>query len=403
MSFRIFPVKFDWLLFVFLLILLGLGLTAIYTASAYKIGDEIVFKNFYIKQIFWIIISLLALLIIVNTPKHIIDIFIYPLYGISILFLIIVLFAPAINGSHRWIILGPLRFQPSELAKLLTILAVAKSISKPYMSEFKILRNSIGLIALPAFLVLIEPDLGTSLTFVIVFFILITFSELPFFYSIILISPVVSIVSSVYYPAFILFMMIFILIMFRNKLSMLITLSLSILNTFIFFITPIFWNFLKDYQKSRILTFVDPSRDPYGAGYQIIQSKIAVGSGGLSGKGFLLGTQKNLNFVPEHHTDFIFSVIGEELGFFGCAILIGIFFMFFSMILRNVSKMKSLEMKLSIIGILGYLLFQMFINIGMNIGIAPTTGIPLPFISYGGSNLLINMIGIAIILNYKAS
>jgi rod shape determining protein RodA len=141
-------------------------------------------------------------------------------------------------------------------------------------------------------------------------------------------------------------------------------------------------------------------RDPFGAGYQIIQSRIAIGSGGFWGKGFLMGTQKNLNFLPEHHTDFIFSVIGEEFGFLGCAIILLIYFLFLYRFVRNINALKRKEFRFAAIGILAYLTFQIFINIGMNIGIVPTTGIPLPFISYGGSNLLINVLAIGLVLKF---
>ncbi|MCD8480003.1 MAG: FtsW/RodA/SpoVE family cell cycle protein [Candidatus Cloacimonetes bacterium] len=163
---------------------------------------------------------------------------------------------------------------------------------------------------------------------------------------------------------------------------------------------PVFWMGLKDYQQNRILTFLDPTRDPLGAGYQIIQAKIAIGSGTLTGKGWLLGTQKNMNFLPEHHTDFIYSVIGEEFGFIGSVLILVVFAAFFGRIIHNIGQLKVRERKVATSGILAYLMFQSFINIGMNIGLVPATGIPLPFISYGGSNLLINSVSVAVILKY---
>jgi rod shape determining protein RodA len=175
---------------------------------------------------------------------------------------------------------------------------------------------------------------------------------------------------------------------------------LGVINSFIAVLTPVIWNGLKPYQQNRILTFIDPLRDPFGAGYQIIQSKIAIGSGGIWGKGLLMGTQKNLKFLPEHHTDFIFSVIGEEFGFFGCLIVLTLFFLFLYSLVRNIRKLKRNEAYYGAIGIVAYLAFQVFVNIGMNVGVVPTTGIPLPFISYGGSNLLINVMAVALILKY---
>ncbi len=190
------------------------------------------------------------------------------------------------------------------------------------------------------------------------------------------------------------------MLLIRARLSWVAITVASILNVFISLITPVLWMGLKDYQQNRILTFIDPTRDPLGAGYQIIQAKIAIGSGSIWGKGWLLGTQKNMNFLPEHHTDFIFSVVGEEFGFIGSILLLFLFAIFFARIIKNVGELKVKERKVATAGIMAYLMFQMFINIGMNIGLVPATGIPLPFISYGGSNLLINAISVGVILKY---
>jgi rod shape determining protein RodA len=173
------------------------------------------------------------------------------------------------------------------------------------------------------------------------------------------------------------------------------------MNLAIFFIIPIIWGGFKPYQQNRILTFINPNHDPLGAGYQVIQAKIAIGSGGLYGKGFLLGTQKNMDFLPEKHTDFIFSVIGEEFGFWGAGLLLLIYAFFLTKLIKNIDKINIKDRKIASVGIISYLAFQFFVNIAMNLGIMPTTGVPLPLISYGGSNLLINTIAIALILKYR--
>jgi len=325
---------------------------------------------------------------------------IIPVYIITIIFLILVLFLPEIKGSHRWIFLGPVNFQPSELAKLVTILFVAKLISKPYITEWQILLRSFAVVLLPVILILLEPDLGTALTLMISLFAMLLFSGLPVFFLILIISPVLSIITSFSLPVFLIYILILLFLLYKTRLSLVAIGFAGVLNAFIFFITPVIWNGLKTYQQNRILSFIDPMRDPLGAGYQIIQSKIAIGSGNIFGKGFLMGTQKNLNFLPEHHTDFIFSVIGEEFGFFGCLIILVLFFVFLMRMMKGINKLKRPGMKYAGMGILSYLTFQVFVNIGMNIGIVPTTGIPLPFISYGGSNLLINVISVGIILKY---
>ncbi|MDP8203054.1 MAG: rod shape-determining protein RodA [Candidatus Tenebribacter mawsonii] len=392
--------KFEWIIFGLLMLLLLIGIFSIYSASSSRIGDDFTIANYYIKQLIWIIISMLVLFVLLKTPNAIVEISILPIYIFTILLLILVLFLPEIKGSHRWINLGFANFQPSELAKLITIMAISKFISKPFLNDGQILFRSFVITIIPITLILLEPDLGTSLTFFVILFSILLVSDLPKFYLILIISPILSILFSFSIWIFIVYTLLLIYILSRSNLDKVLIGFVAVINTFIFFITPIFWNSLKDYQQNRILTFLNPMRDPLGAGYQIIQSKIAIGSGGIFGKGFLMGTQKNMNFLPEHHTDFIFSVIGEEFGFFGCTFILLIYFLFLYKIAKSIIKIKRKEYRYVSVGILAYITFQIFINIGMNLGIVPTTGIPLPFISYGGTNLLINVTAIGLILKY---
>jgi rod shape determining protein RodA len=392
--------RFDWQIVIYLLVLLFIGILSVYSASTTKTGDVFETENTYVKQIIWICVGLFVLFLILLIPYHFIEIIIIPGYILTNLLLILVLFLPSINGSHRWIALGPFYFQPSELAKVFAILMVAKFISKEHISDVKIIFRTI-LILLPVFfLVALEPDLGTALTLVFVGIVMASVSDLQTIWLILLLSPVISILLSFSSFVFFIFLILLVIYLYKSRLSILGILFSTIINLFLFMITPVFWNQLKHYQQERILTFLDPSRDPFGAGYQIIQAKIAIGSGGLFGKGFLQGTQKNLQFLPEHHTDFIFSVIGEEFGFFGCAILLLFYFVFLYRIAVSIKYLKRKEIRYSAVGILAYITFQFLINIGMNIGIMPTTGIPLPFISYGGSNLVVNMISIGLIMKF---
>ena len=392
--------NFDWVTFILSILLLICGVLAIYSASSTRIGNEFQTENYYLKQILWIVISLALFFLLMKTPYAIIDFLITPVYIFSIILLIIVLFMPEIKGSQRWIILGPVHFQPSELAKLATVLLVAKLISKPHLSDWQIMYRSFIIFLLPVSLILFEPDIGTTLTLVVTLFVILAVSDLSIFYLILIISPIISVITSFSIIVFIIYLIILIYVLYKTNLNKVTIGFATVINIFFFFITPIIWNNLKEYQQNRILSFIDPMRDPFGAGYQMIQSRIAIGSGGFFGKGFLIGTQKNLNFLPEHHTDFIFSVIGEEFGFLGCTILLLIYFLLVFRISRNIISLKRKEFRFAAMGILAYITFQIFINVGMNIGIVPTTGIPLPFISYGGSNLLINILGIGIILKY---
>jgi len=394
------PKRFDWLLLSLLLMILITGVFVIYSASTTNLGEDYHTESYYMRQIVWIILSLVILILLLQVPHSVIDFLITPMYIFSLLLLILVLFMPEVKGTHRWIGLGTFNVQPSEIAKLSTILILSKVLSRPHIGDGQILMRTFPLVLLPFALIAIEPDLGTSLTFIVITFALLFFSSLQFFYLILIISPVLSVITSVNPFLFIIYILVLIVVLYRSRLSVIIIGFATVLNCFIYFLTPILWNSLKTYQQNRILTFIDPLRDPFGAGYQIIQAKIAIGSGGFLGKGFLQGTQKNLNFLPEHHTDFIFSVIGEEFGFLGCFFILSLFFLFLYRLAKGVNKLKDREKKFATIGIISYLTFQIFVNIGMNLGVVPTTGIPLPFISYGGSNLIINFLAVGLVLKF---
>ncbi|MBN2460364.1 MAG: rod shape-determining protein RodA [Candidatus Cloacimonetes bacterium] len=393
--------RLDWFLFILMLLLLLGGVLAIYSASTTKIGSEFHRVDYYYKQIIWIAIALLLFLGVMRIQYSIIDLLVVPSYILSLLLLVVVLFMPEIKGSHRWISLGLFNIQPSELAKLTTIMFIARVISKPGITDWRILVRTFIIVFIPASLILLEPDLGSAMTFVVIFLVMLASSDLPNYFLIIMLSPIITVITSFISPVvFILYMIILTAILYRTHLSWIIIGINTACNTFIFFITPYIWYGLKTYQRNRILSFIDPSRDPLGAGYQIIQSKIAIGSGKLLGKGFLLGSQKNLNFLPEHHTDFIFSVIGEELGFIGCLLTLILFYLFLYRIAKSITFLKRKELHFISVGILAILTFQIFVNIGMNLGLVPTTGIPLPFISYGGSSLIINVFSVSLILKF---
>lgn len=392
--------KFDFMLLALLAMLIFLGCIAIFSASTTMIGDQMSIQNNWWKQVIFAFLAFGAIALLLKLPMPIFDIVVLPLFVLNIIALVLVLFTPAVNGSHRWFSLGGINLQPSESAKLLTILMVARIISKEHLNEYRQILYGFLIVLLPVSLIMIEPDFGTTLVFWASLLAMLIAAEVPLFFILLMVSPIVSVVSSVWWPAIPIWLIILICLLLKSGLSWVTITVSAIVNVFIAFITPVFWMGLKDYQQNRILTFLDPTRDPLGAGYQIIQAKIAIGSGSMFGKGWLLGTQKNMNFLPEHHTDFIFSVVGEEFGFIGSIFLLAIFAAFFSRIIRSANDLKIKERKVATSGIMAYLMLQTFINIGMNIGLVPATGIPLPFISYGGSNLLINAISVGVILKY---
>ncbi|MBL7085758.1 MAG: rod shape-determining protein RodA [Candidatus Cloacimonetes bacterium] len=395
-----FPLKIDWLLLIILVALILFGEMAIYSASIQKYGDKDVVSDYYIKQLIWIFIGAIVFVLVLYIPEILMDIFVVPFYIITILLLILVLFLPGISGVHRWINFGGFSLQPSELAKLSSILLIAKIISRQYLLKRKIVLYSFLVILLPVLLILKEPDLGSSLIFFAFILPMIYFAGVSFFTLLLIISPIISIIVGFSVFWWIVFDFILLIILLRKRFSYFFSGFIVVGNAFISLLTPYFWGFLKNYQQERILAFINPKHDFLGSGYQIIQSKIAIGSGGFFGKGFLNGTQKNLDFLPEQQTDFIFSVIGEELGFIGCFLLIIIFILLIWRGVFILKKLRNQTKRIAIIGILSFLIFQIVINIGMNIGIIPVVGIPLPFISYGGSSLIVNMAAVSLFFKY---
>jgi len=392
--------KFDFLLLGLLIILMMVGCIAIFSSSTSIIGNQMTTQNNWWKQIIFAVFALGAIALLLRLPMPIFDIVVLPLFILNMLALVVVLFTPAVNGSHRWFALGGINLQPSESAKLLTILMVARIISKEHLNELRQIVYGGLIVLVPVLLIMVEPDFGTTMVFWASLLAMLIAAEVPLFYILLIISPVVSVVCSLWWPAIPLWIILLVFLLLRSHLSWVAITVAGIANVFISLITPVLWMGLKDYQQNRILTFIDPTRDPLGAGYQIIQAKIAIGSGSMFGKGWLLGTQKNMNFLPEHHTDFIFSVIGEEFGFVGSILLLALFIALFSRLIQDAGELKIKERKVATSGIMAYLMFQSFINIGMNIGLVPATGVPLPFISYGGSNLLINALAVGVVLKY---
>jgi len=281
------------------------------------------------------------------------------LYGINIVMLLAVMFiGQSALGAQRWIQIGPFTIQPSEFSKLIMIIALANLLDKKsgHLNSFKDIIPIFIFIGVPFLLVLKQPDLGTSLVFLAI-----------------------------------LFGMIYVAGIRTKHLMIIFGAGLAVM--------PIFWHFLKDYQKQRLTVFIDPNVDPLGSGYHIIQSKIAIGSGMLFGKGLFEGTQSQLNFLPENHTDFIFAVIGEELGFVGSFFVLLLYFILLYRGVKIAAAAKDNFGTLLATGITSMLTFHVLINVGMTTGIMPVTGIPLPLMSYGVSALTTNMLSIGILLN----
>ena len=281
------------------------------------------------------------------------------LYIFNLLMLAAVMFfGHAALGAQRWIQIGPISLQPSEFSKLIMIVCMASILEDKIgqINSFQDLLPVAAYIGVPFLLVLKQPDLGTSLVFMAIFFGMIIVCGIRWR---ILIGLCVAGIASM----------------------------------------PLIWQFLKDYQKMRIMVFLDPNVDPLGSGYHIIQSKIAIGSGMIFGKGLFEGTQSQLNFLPENHTDFIFAVVGEELGFVGAVILLLLYLVIFLRGLSIAKNASDVFGRLLAVGITSMLAFHVLVNVGMTTGIMPVTGIPLPLMSYGVSALTTDILAIAILMN----
>jgi rod shape determining protein RodA len=320
-----------------------------------------------------------------------------------ILLLVVLLINGGGNGARRWLSLGFINFQPSELAKLAVLLAAANYLSNSDidLNKFKNFFVVTTLFFIPEFLlVLRQPDLGTAMVFLVLILPVFYWAGLRGGNIFLYIAPLFVLVASFNFYFFLFAMLIIVGYLYFSKRSLLTGTAVFLINIFVGLITPVLWNNLREYQQQRIKIFLTPEADPLGAGYQIIQSKVAIGSGGFFGKGFLNGTQTQLRFLPEQHTDFIFAVVGEEFGFLGVFIGLLLFAIFLITAVKIANMQRSKFNGIVAIGIATLIGFHMMVNIGMTIGLLPVTGLPLPFVSYGGSAMVINLSMVGLLLNF---
>jgi len=302
-------------------------------------------------------------------------------------------------GAQRWINIAGFHVQPSEFAKVGLILTLAAFLeSKPRVGLVALIKT-LAIAAVPAGLVFLEPNLGTALILGAITVGILFWANVNPGWLVLLISPVVSaIVYNVYLPGWVLCISALAWIAWRSLPWPWLTAPIAVgINVASGNLGQVFWRLLKDYQKDRLTGFLNPENDPLGTGYHLIQSRIAIGSGQLNGRGLFQGTQTQLSFIPEQHTDFIFSAIGEELGFIGCLCVLAVFWFICLRMIIIAQTAKDNFGSLLTMGVVSMLLFQTFVNIGMNIGLAPVTGIPLPLLSYGRSALLSNFIAMGLV------
>jgi rod shape determining protein RodA len=391
--------KFDFGLFMPALILFGFGLLAIYSST---VNNTFAQENFQ-RQIVWGVFSFVIFFITYSLPTNIFKSFTVPGYLISLLLLLAVLaIGRQISGSKSWLVIGSMGFQPSEIAKITTIMAIASYLSRnnSNIDSFKDILITLAVGVTPVLLILMEPDMGTSLVFMGVILIMFFWKGISSFSLFVVLSPAFVAVAAIFgiiYFIFALILVIVLLITFKKDLFF--SASIFAISLSSGFFADYVYHALSPHQQKRIQSFLDPNADPLGSGYNTIQAKVAIGSGGLTGKGFLAGNQTQLQFIPEQWTDFAFCVIGEEFGFIGSIFVIGIFLILFLRILKMAHNTKDEFLSLVTMGILSVYLIHFIINMGMVVGILPVIGIPLPFISYGGSSLLVNMFMLGILAN----
>jgi rod shape determining protein RodA len=348
----------NWALLGCTLLLFLAGVGNLYSASGMRLEDGITVSSFYQRQTIWGLMGFAVMLVSITFDYRQLRNLAWPLLLVTLILLAAVPFVGiTVNGAKRWLPLGVVNFQPAELAKLTVLILGARLLSRDgrplgWGDFFRILL--VGCI--PAAFIVMQPDLGTTLNLLLLIGGMLLFHGLR---------PGVRYTCFVAIPCML----------------------------------PLLWFGMRDYQRQRILTFLDPSNDPKGAGYHIIQSQIAIGSGQTWGKGFLEGTHSQLRFLPEKHSDFAMAVYGEEWGFAGCIALLALFCLFLLTIFNTVVEAKDRFGSTLVAGVFFYFFWQILINMGMVIGLMPVVGIPLPFISYGGSATLINFALVGIVLN----
>ncbi len=352
----------DYIILILAIILAIIGVVGIYSAGLNSTSSE----SEYIKQMIWIGISLACMFVVWMLDYHISSVVGIIAYPICLILLVIVLFMPEVNGASSWFNIGSVLIQPSEFMKLAYILLLAKYIDYVYtkgkdaINKWYYIGVALCLFLVPVMLIMLQPDFGTALVFASITFFMLFKSGLSYKYILALILLLIVAVPLLY-----------------------------------FFV-------LSDYQQARIQVFLNPEQEPLGAGYNAIQSKIAVGSGMLFGTGLGKGTQTQWGYLPVKSSDFIFSVISEELGFVLSALIVVIYVVMLFRILKIAETSKDRLGSVIAIGVFGMFFFHFLENIGMTIGLMPITGIPLPFVSYGGSSMLTNFVALALVLSVSS-
>lgn len=393
--------RFDTVLFGLVCVLAATSIALLYSVSSAAQGSE-----YWKKQLVWYGIGMIGMVAVTIVPRKF---WYHASYFLFVLLTVpLTLVSASAKGAERWFALGGFHFQPSEFAKLGVLLALARVFSnrKVGLSDLRPLIAPFLLFIVPFILILKQPNLSTALSLATVFAAMLFWSGFTILDLLILVSPLLSIGLSFEFTWWAVYnLMAWMLLFYRWKAARLSGRVATFFGVAILMAglaSQIAWNqVLKPHQRSRILTFLDPTRDPGGAGYQVIQSQVAIGSGGLLGKGFGQGSQSNLQFLPEEHTDFIFAVLSEQFGFVGCFIVLVLLLAFLVRCLQMCFEESDKFRNLVIVGAVTIFAFHSIVNVAMTLGLMPVTGLPLPFLSYGGSFVITCMILVGFLLHMR--
>ena len=381
------------------IILTFIGMVALFSISVNQFG--VIAITAFTKQLLFMIPAIIGFLFILFIPKYLIHKYIYLMYGLILVLVTVPFLLSTIAGTHRWINIGlPVAFQPSEFAKWIVVVALAKYLSDHNleMKKFSTLIFPIFIALLPAAIILQQPDLGTALILLTPVLPMLYWVGSRPFHLFMLMAPIFSIGTAFHTVSFTTWAIIMGVILYLSRPNIFFGIIFYFGNIFLGLLAPLLWNGLRPYQQKRILTLFNSELDPLGAAYQTIQSKVAIGSGGFLGKGIGEGTQTHLKFLPVQESDFIVSVIGEEFGFITIAFMLIVFAFFIIKIINLAFYSKERFAGLVLIGIGTIFLSHVFVNAAMSTGLIPVKGLPLPFISAGGSFLLSCYIMVALVL-----
>ncbi|MBN2608906.1 MAG: rod shape-determining protein RodA [Candidatus Fermentibacteraceae bacterium] len=384
----------DILLVISLAVVFAIGVATVYSAST-VISEEGLFQ----KQLIWSGLGILAFIFGTMISFRRLEELSPLLYILVCLLLILTLFLGG-GPANRWFIIGPVHVQASEIAKAALILMTAWWLSSLLVRPRKFGELLVFLTIIPAVvLTAIQPDLGTAISMLLLVLAMFVWADYGIGWIILMVSPILAAFSSMHFYFWAGFMAVLSFILYRRRYSIPLWILIIGGNSLVAALTPTAWDMLEPYQQSRLITFLDPASDPHGSGWNIIQSEVAVGSGGLTGQGYLQGSQKELAFLPARHTDFVFSVWAEETGFIGCIALLAAFFILFWRIILAARKSVNPYNSLVTAGVGAYIGIHVFVNVGMTLGIMPVTGLPLPLISYGGSQLVMVLFLLGLVTN----